>query len=76
MITVKSGHADNRVALWETSSEHPGGEVFIAGTAEVKVALTPKVQAALAVGALVEVKAKPAPKAKMTRKATKKAKAS
>lgn len=74
MITVKSGHADNRVALWETSSEHPGGEVFIAGTAEVEVALTPKVQAALADGALVEVKAKPTPKAVAKAKPTKKAK--
>lgn len=74
MITVKSGRTDTRVALWETSSEHPGGEVFIAGTAEVEVALTPKVQAALASGALIEVKAKPAPKAKVkqTRKATSK----
>lgn len=72
MITVKSGRTDTRVALWETSSEHPGGEVFIAGTAEVEVALTPKVQAALASGALVEVKPKPAPKA--TTKRTSKAK--
>ena len=67
-IKVKSGLSGNQVALWETSSEHPGGEVFIAGAREVEVAETPKVQALLASGQLVRVD-EPKPAAKTSKKA-------
>lgn len=67
-IKVKSGLSGNQVALWETSSDHPGGEVFIAGAREVEVAETPKVQALLASGQLVRVE-EPKPAAKTSKKA-------
>ena len=67
-IKVKSGLSGNQVALWETSSDHPGGEVFIAGAREVEVAETPKVQALLASGQLVRVD-EPKPAAKTSKKA-------
>ncbi|MCA9985550.1 MAG: hypothetical protein KDE59_14690 [Anaerolineales bacterium] len=65
---MKSGLSGNQVALWETSSDHPGGEVFIAGAREVEVAETPKVQALLASGQLVRVD-EPKPAAKTSKKA-------
>ena len=72
-IKVKSGLSGNQVALWETSSDHPGGEIFIAGTREVEVAETPKVQELLASGQLVKVEkpkeAAPKPAAKTSTKA-------
>ena len=68
IIKVKSGLSGNQVALWETSSDHPGGEVFIAGAREVEVAETPKVQALLASGQLVRVD-EPKPAAKTSKKA-------
>ncbi len=57
LITVRSGHNDKRVALWERHPSHPGGEVFIAGPKDVRVAHTPEVQKRLAHGGLVRVDA-------------------
>jgi hypothetical protein len=54
-MKVRSGLADNRVALWERHPAHPGGEVFIAGERAVDVAGTAAVQRALKDGRLVEV---------------------
>lgn len=56
-VTVKSGRRDNTVALWEVHPEHPDGEIFIAGDAEVQSARTRRVDAALKAGILVEVSA-------------------
>lgn len=53
LIWVKPGHDDGRVALWESSPLHPGGEAFVAGP-PVQVALTPMVERKLAAGDLVQ----------------------
>jgi hypothetical protein len=57
LMTVVAGNADGRVALWERDPAHPGGEVFIAGNGgpAVRVARTPAVLRALALGLLVPV---------------------
>lgn len=44
-----------RVALWERDPAHPGGEVYVAGTRVVTVALTRAVERALSKGALVRI---------------------
>jgi hypothetical protein len=50
------------VALWDTSPEQPGGEVFVAGDDITEVVRTPEVQRRIAKGFLVQVDA-PAAKA-------------
>lgn len=60
-VTVKSGRKDNRTALWETSPDHPDGEIFVAGDTPVKAARTRRVEAALKAGVLVEAGDKDAP---------------
>jgi len=58
-VTVKSASRDDRVALWESNTDHPNGEAFIVGNGKThKVALTAAVQQRLNAGVLVEVKTK------------------
>jgi hypothetical protein len=54
-ITVKSNLPGSTVALWERHPDHPTGEVFLAGDRQAEVAMTARVQAALADGRLVEI---------------------
>lgn len=54
-ITVKSAREDDQVALWERHPDHPGGEVFVTGEREVKVAKTSGVMRQLSRHQLVEV---------------------
>lgn len=60
-IRVRSGRQDNRVALWEQHPDHPGGEVFVAGSRVVEVAQTARVLALLRVGVLVRAEAAAVP---------------
>lgn len=56
-ISVRSARTDNRVAIFEQNSDHPGGEIFIAGddpTVHV-VAPTAQVMRAIAEAVLVIV---------------------
>lgn len=54
VIWVRSGGTPgDAVALWERAPEHPDGEVFVAGPAPVRVAVTPAVIARLRDGRLV-----------------------
>lgn len=46
---------DSVVALWERHPAHPGGEIFLAGSGEFEVAMTPAVEARLRNGRLVLV---------------------
>jgi hypothetical protein len=67
LVTVKAKHPDQgtgtlNVHLHERNADHPGGEALVYGDQEVEVAKTPKVEALLESGVLVEVKAKAAPK--------------
>lgn len=52
LLWVRPGRDDGRVALWEVSPLHPGGEAFVASV-PVQVALTPAVERRLDSGDLV-----------------------
>lgn len=58
LITVTSARDDNKVVLWEVHSDHPEGEVFVAGAMEKQVAETPLVLRRLSENQLVKVGAK------------------
>lgn len=56
VIRVRVGEPDSpTVALWERHPAHPGGEVWLTGPGEFKVAVTPAVEARLRNGRLVLV---------------------
>jgi hypothetical protein len=55
-IKVKATNTEGRVALWERSTAHPTGEVFVTGDGSVvEVANTVAVRNAIKAGELVEV---------------------
>lgn len=54
-IWVLSNRVDDRVVLWEVDPAHPGGEAFVGGSGPDKVARTPRVNALLRSGELVEI---------------------
>lgn len=53
-IYVKSGRADDSVAIYERSTDHPDGEIFVGPGDVVKAAKTTGVMGRLASGDLVE----------------------
>lgn len=57
-ITVTSGLDNNKVALWEQHPDHPHGEIYVVGDAEVEVAETPRVFEALRDNRLIKVEDK------------------
>lgn len=59
LITVKGATYNQRVALYETSPDHPAGVAYVAHDMVAKVALTPEVQTRLASGLLVETTEEP-----------------
>ena len=66
LITVRSTippkpDGGNVVALYETDTEHPDGEAYVAGPAPVRVARTPQVHRLIADGVLAETDEDEAP---------------
>lgn len=54
-IWVISNRKDDRTVLWERDDEHPGGEVFIGGSAPAEAARTPEINRLLREGLIVQI---------------------
>lgn len=55
LITVRTKQGFSGAGLWERHPDHPGGEVFVAGSAVVQVARTPMAERQIRQGVLVVV---------------------